>query len=91
MTGRHEGRQAGGRHEGKVAIVTGARHKVGHERLSVDAGADAELVDAELASQTPLGRIAPAWKMAAEVALLSSHEAGYIRGAVPPVDGRISM
>lgn len=46
---------------------------------------------AELAAGIPLGRFADASEMASAVAFLASEEAGYITGAVLPVDGGISM
>lgn len=46
---------------------------------------------AELATQIPMGRFAEASEMAAAVAFLASEEAGYITGAVLPVDGGMSM
>jgi 3-oxoacyl-[acyl-carrier protein] reductase len=45
----------------------------------------------ELTAATPLGRFADASEMAAAVAFLASDEAGYITGAVLPVDGGISI
>jgi 3-oxoacyl-[acyl-carrier protein] reductase len=44
-----------------------------------------------LASQVPLGRIARPEEIAAVVGFLSSEEAGYITGAVVPVDGGLAM
>jgi 3-oxoacyl-[acyl-carrier protein] reductase len=46
---------------------------------------------AELTAATPMGRFADAAEMAAAVAFLASDEAGYITGAVLPVDGGISI
>jgi 3-oxoacyl-[acyl-carrier protein] reductase len=43
------------------------------------------------ASQVPLGRIARPEEIAAVVGFLSSEEAGYITGAVVPVDGGLAM
>ncbi len=43
------------------------------------------------ASQVPLGRIARPEEIAAVVGFLSSEEAGYITGAVVPVDGGLGM
>lgn len=46
---------------------------------------------AELASAVPLGRVAEPAEVAAAVAFLASPEAGYITGAVLPVDGGLAM
>lgn len=50
-----------------------------------------EKMKAELTAQIPLGRFADAREMAAAVAFLASAEAGYITGAVLPVDGGIAI
>jgi 3-oxoacyl-[acyl-carrier protein] reductase len=44
-----------------------------------------------LAGQVPVGRIGTSEEVAAAVAFLASEEAGYITGAVLPVDGGIGM
>jgi 3-oxoacyl-[acyl-carrier protein] reductase len=46
---------------------------------------------AELTAAIPAGRFAAPAEMAAAVSFLASEEAGYITGAVLPVDGGISM
>ncbi|MFD5258302.1 SDR family NAD(P)-dependent oxidoreductase [Streptomyces bobili] len=46
---------------------------------------------AELAAGIPMGRFAAPEEMCAAVAFLASREAGYITGAVLPVDGGISI
>ena len=46
---------------------------------------------AELTAQVPMGRFAHPAEMAAAVAFLASDEAGYITGAVLPIDGGLSM
>ena len=46
---------------------------------------------AGIVSRVPLGRIASAAEVAAAVAFLASDEAGYITGAVIPVDGGLGM
>ncbi len=46
---------------------------------------------AELANQVPLGRFASPEEIAATVAFLASDLAGYITGAVIPVDGGLGM
>ena len=46
---------------------------------------------AELANQVPLGRFASPQEIAATVAFLASDLAGYITGAVIPVDGGLGM
>ncbi|MFC9787364.1 SDR family oxidoreductase [Rhodococcus sp. NPDC127528] len=46
---------------------------------------------AELTAQIPAGRFADPREMAAAVAFLASADAGYITGAVVPVDGGISI
>jgi 3-oxoacyl-[acyl-carrier protein] reductase len=46
---------------------------------------------AELEGAIPLGRFAEAHEMAAAVCFLASEDAGYITGAVVPVDGGLSM
>lgn len=45
----------------------------------------------EIRSVVPLGRFATTAEVAATVRFLASHEAGYITGAVIPVDGGLSM
>jgi 3-oxoacyl-[acyl-carrier protein] reductase len=45
----------------------------------------------ELASAIPMGRFAAPQEMAAAVSFLASEEAGYLTGAVLPVDGGMSM
>jgi NAD(P)-dependent dehydrogenase (short-subunit alcohol dehydrogenase family) len=45
----------------------------------------------ELAAMVPLGRIAQPAEIAAAVAFLASDEAGFITGAVLPVDGGLGM
>ena len=46
---------------------------------------------AELAAQVPLGRFGTVDEVAATVAFLASDLAGYITGAVVPVDGGLGM
>jgi 3-oxoacyl-[acyl-carrier protein] reductase len=46
---------------------------------------------AELEAQVPLGRFADPTEMASAVMFLASEEAGYITGAVLPVDGGLAM
>ena len=46
---------------------------------------------AEILNRVPLGRIASAEEIAAVVAFLASDDAGYITGAVIPVDGGLGM
>ncbi len=46
---------------------------------------------AAMAAQVPLGRVADPHDVAAAVGFLASHEAGYITGAVLPVDGGLAM
>jgi 3-oxoacyl-[acyl-carrier protein] reductase len=46
---------------------------------------------AALAAQVPLGRVGSADDVAAAVSFLASDEAGYITGAVLPVDGGLGM
>jgi 3-oxoacyl-[acyl-carrier protein] reductase len=46
---------------------------------------------AELIALIPMGYFADADQMSAAVAFLAAEEAGYITGAVLPVDGGLSM
>ncbi|WP_326829920.1 SDR family oxidoreductase [Streptosporangium sp. NBC_01810] len=46
---------------------------------------------AEIAATIPMGRFADPGEMAAAIGFLASPEAGYITGAVLPVDGGLSM
>lgn len=54
-------------------------------------GALSEKRQEEIRSAVPLGRFATTAEVAATVRFLASHEAGYITGAVIPVDGGLSM
>jgi 3-oxoacyl-(acyl-carrier-protein) reductase len=60
----------------------------------VDTDMTAELTDAQrsaILAQVPLGRYAAPEEVAAAVAFLASDPAGYITGAVLPVDGGLGM
>jgi 3-oxoacyl-[acyl-carrier protein] reductase len=46
---------------------------------------------AAILASVPLGRLASAAEVAAAVAFLASADAGYITGAVIPVDGGLGM
>ncbi|MEV6898777.1 SDR family oxidoreductase [Amycolatopsis sp. NPDC051372] len=46
---------------------------------------------AELTAAIPMGRFADPSEMCAAIGFLASDEAAYITGAVPPVDGGMSM
>lgn len=45
----------------------------------------------QIIDQVPLGRIAQPWEIASAVRFVASHEAGYITGAVIPVDGGVGL
>lgn len=59
-----------------------------HTQMSDDL---AEGQRARLVSQIPLGRLAQPEEIAATIAFLTSPQAGYITGAVIPVDGGAGM
>ena len=56
--------------------------------MTADLGDDRK---AAIVSQVPLGRLADPGEVAAVVAFLASDAAGYITGAVIPVDGGLGM
>ncbi|MFD5673036.1 SDR family oxidoreductase [Streptomyces sp. NPDC127040] len=51
---------------------------------------DQERLD-HIIAQVPLGRIAQRWEIASAVRFVASNDAGYITGAVIPVDGGVAM
>ena len=68
----------------------GQRRRTGDCRHRYDRGARATTVE-QLQGMVPLGRAASADEIAAAVGFLASDGAGYITGAVLPVDGGMGM
>lgn len=57
------------------------------ESKSTTTGMTVDSIFEEMAEESPMHRIAEPWEIAAAVAFLASHEAGYINGINIPVDG----
>jgi 3-oxoacyl-[acyl-carrier protein] reductase len=86
---------------GVVGFTKTAAKELGHFGVTVNAivpNARTRMVESipaaqkeALETQIPLGRFGEPGEMAATAAFLASDEAGYITGAVVPVDGGLSM
>ncbi len=63
----------------------------GYAATAMVAALDPEILETQIISQIPLGRLARPEEVAATVAFLCSEEAGYITGANIPVNGGIHM
>lgn len=57
------------------------------ETKSANTGQSVESIFEEMAEESPMGRIAEPWEVAAAVTFLASENAGYINGINVPVDG----